>query len=267
MTNIWDMLKKGPEPGGDTGARWTLEQKRPSGPQEEPQGGLGEIDPRPIEPGGRQASRMSLIKWLLFLAVLIYMLFSYFRVPVLTGLGRFLVVEHPVKAAELVVCLGGAPVERALAVAEIHRQGLAPKVLLPRDKRPDGVELLEQRGGRYPESQEVLAGMLTQLGVPAGALVLAQKPVASTLEEAQMVRDYCREENVRSLIVLTSPYHSRRAWMVYRKVFEGEKREVIMRPTPYSGFRVTDWWEREEYLGKAAVEYLKLVYQALKSRS
>ena len=47
-----------------------------------------------IEPGGKKSTRQGLLKWLFFIFVLIYVLISYYHAPILTLMGRFLIVEH-----------------------------------------------------------------------------------------------------------------------------------------------------------------------------
>ena len=49
-------------------------------------------DKDPIEPGMPKMGRVTFIRWLFFGLVIIYILITYFHTPVLTGLGKYLIV-------------------------------------------------------------------------------------------------------------------------------------------------------------------------------
>ena len=63
---------------------------------------------------------------------------------------------------------------------------------------------------------------------------------SSTYEEAIRTRAYCREYGVQSLLLVTSTYHSYRAWWIFKKVLPGVK--VISAPIPDE----SDWFKPEE---------------------
>ena len=152
------------------------------------------IENRPIEPERRKLSRARLLKWIIFLVFILYILSNYYRGPLLTQMGRFLIVEHPLEQADLIVCLMGEPVERGLAAADVFRQELAPKIFIAREELPDGHAILQERGIRYPESQGLLIMMLKGLGIPSDAFVTHDRVVESTFDEAKLVREIVREK-------------------------------------------------------------------------
>ncbi|MFH0845592.1 MAG: ElyC/SanA/YdcF family protein [Pseudomonadota bacterium] len=86
----------------------------------------------------------------------------------------------------------------------------------------------------------------------------------STAGEAMMLREVVKKGGYRSLILVTSPTHSRRAWLTYRKAFEDEKIRIIMHPSHYSGFRPNDWWKKRRYIREVLIEYEKLMYYAVR---
>ena len=221
-------------------------------------------DSTPIEPERKKMGRVGLLKWLFFLLALLYVLFSYYHTPILTHLGRYLIVEHPHQKSDLIVCLAGGNVERGLAVADAYQRGLAPRIFMAREVPPDGYELLKERGVDYPESVDLMIKLLEGQGIPRSAFLTSDRPTKSTFEEAELVRELVMNSDYNSLIIITTPYHCRRAWLTFRKIFEESDVRMLMLPSPYSDFKPADWWKKRRYQKEIIIEYQKLIYYTLK---
>ena len=221
-------------------------------------------DMKPLEPEGKKLGTVTFFKWLFFLLIIIYILLSQYHGPILTALGRYLVLEHPPQKSDLIVCLAGGNVERGLATADAYHNGLAPQIFIAREELPDGYEMLKERGVEYPETIDLVTHIFRQLGVPGSAIFQSEGPVKSTFEEAGVVRDFVKKGELGSLILITSPTHSRRAWLTYKKVFEDTDVRILMRPSAYSEFRPGDWWKRRRYVRAVIIEYQKLIFYRLK---
>lgn len=217
----------------------------------------------PIEPEGIRVTRIGWIKGILFLLVLIYFSLALFSGPFLAFLGRYLVVAHESQRSDLIVCLAGKNVERGIAAAEAYQKGLAPRILACREQSPDGLNHLKEKGFHYPEKIDLLKDLFKEYGIPESALLVPGKAVENTFEEAEVVRQVVRELGFQSLILITSPTHSRRAWMTFRKVLEEEKVRILVVPTPYSSYDPATWWNSKRYLKEVFFEYEKLLYYAL----
>lgn len=264
MQDFWARFKSGGKQRADkSGFQSAPDQDRASAGAPAGYGGSEEsarqIDSGPIEP----KSKPAYFKWLLFLLFVAYLLLTYYHASILTGLGRYLIVDHQLRKADLIVPLGGRPVERILAAADIYGKGLAERILIPRASPPDGYAALAERGVKYPAPVEVGLEILTGLAVPASACIKGDKEVKNTLDEAKMVKAFCKDQGYTSLIVVTSPYHTRRAWTVYRKVFNGEEVRIMIKPSSFSGFKSDSWWKKGRYTEEVVIEYLKLLYSSL----
>ena len=222
-------------------------------------------DATPIEPQGRKVTSPNFLKWFLFLIIIIYVLISYYHAPILTRIGKVLIVEHEPQKSDLIVCLAGRNVERGLAAADAYRRGLAPRILVSREELPDGYDLLRERGLQYPETRDLLVTMLKDLGVPESAILKGEASVKSTSEEAQRVRDLAESKHYRSIILITSPTHSRRAWLIFKRAMKEKETRLAMVPTRYSQFRPEDWWKRRRYVREVILEYEKLIYEILRN--
>ncbi len=245
-------------------------RKRPvrtegGGPPEEPEAWEPEAPqpgPEPIEPeaGGR---RKPVLRWTLFLVFVLWAVLTAYHEPILTRIGGYLVVSHELEDADLIVCLSGGQVERGLAAADLYEKGLAPRVLVSPEIPPDGYEALERAGIEIPRSVDVLRRILEESGVPGRSIVEGEQPARSTMGEARTAIDLAGEKGYRSLIVVTSPTHTRRAWMTFRHAAGGNGITIRMAPSSYSGFRAEDWWKTRRYVREVIVEYQKLLYYTL----
>ena len=221
--------------------------------------------PGPIDTQTQKIFKPSIIRWVILGFIVIYMLLAYFRAPILTLLGQYLVVSHPPENSDLIVCLNGANVANGMAAAESYEKGLASRIFLMRAGPPDGAELLGEKGVRYPEDRDLLVTLLKGLGVPDNALILGNQYVDTLFEEAASVSKIIAEKGYRSIILITTPIHARRTWLTFKRVFRGnEGVRIFLIPSPYSNFKPQDWWKTGRYSQEVTSEYLKLIFNAAK---
>jgi uncharacterized SAM-binding protein YcdF (DUF218 family) len=84
----------------------------------------------------------------------------------------------------------------------------------------------------------------------------------STHESLLAVAPILREEGVRSVALVTSPYHQRRALLTARKALPGLR--IWSRPALPSSWSPRAWW-RDAYTRRIVFsEYGKLLYYALR---
>jgi uncharacterized SAM-binding protein YcdF (DUF218 family) len=269
--NAWSHLKTNPDQNLDLRSllKGIRQQDPMSDAQDDKLKKSGQIRPaidnRPIEPESKKLTRPGIFKWIIFIIFIAYLLLSYFHAPILTRIGSYLIVEHPLEKADLVVCLMGRPVERGLAAAEVYSKGLAPQIIIAREELPDGYAVLGEKKVHYPESRDLLVMMLQGLGVPRSALVTSERFVGSTFDEARALRELVIKNGYGSLIIVTSPTHTKRAWLTFKKVFEKDKVKIMVAPSQYSDFKSDSWWKKEKYVQEVIIEYQKLLYYTFKS--
>jgi uncharacterized SAM-binding protein YcdF (DUF218 family) len=218
----------------------------------------------PIEPKKEGLTITALFKLLIFFFFILYVLVSFYRVQILTRAGSYLIMAHPPEKSDLIVCMGGENIERGLAAADLYLEGLAPRILISQQPVPDGYELLEEKGIDYPRERDLLEMLLLDLGIPEQAIILSDSAIDNTWEEALWVREEVVDRGLKSIILVTSPTHSRRAWLVFRKIFEGSDVRVLSFPSQYSGFNAGEWWKERKYLRDVLLEYEKLFYYIVK---
>jgi uncharacterized SAM-binding protein YcdF (DUF218 family) len=174
---------------------------------------------------------------------------------------RFLVVNTPLHNADAIVVMSGSAVykERTQRAAEIYSQGLAPRILLTNDNLRGEWSSAEQRN---PFFYERARNNLLLFGVPAERVEVIPQPVTGTYEEAQTLREYAVAHGLRSLLVVTSAYHSRRALWTLNRVFAGTGIEISLRSVE-SGEQTPPpltWWLHWRGWRMVVGEYVKNVY-------
>jgi len=177
------------------------------------------------------------------------------------GAARFLIVDTPLNRADVIVVLSGSAVykERTQRAAEYYRQGLAERVLLTNDNLRGEWSSAEQRN---PFFYERARDNLLRLGVPAERVEVLPQPVSNTYDEAQALKEYAVANRLRSLLVVTSAYHSRRALWTLSQVFAGTGIEIGLQsvetgeqtPAPLT------WWLHLSGWQMVGGEYVKNVY-------
>ena len=218
----------------------------------------------PIEPKGLRWKGSGILKWVLFLLIIGYAVISYYHVPILTALGNYLVLDHSLKKADLIVCTPGPPLEQILTAADLYRRGVASRIFIPREIPPPGLDALREQGGRYPEASDLFMGTLEGLNVPKSACVLSNRVVDGIWEEAEELLEWVQGKEIRSMIIVMPPYRARRTYWIFRNVLDEKEMEVMVSPSIYSGFKADAWWEEDRFRGEVVLEYQKLIYNAIR---
>ena len=159
----------------------------------------------------------------------------------LLGAGRLLVVSDPLPTrADAIVVMSGSIADRVLEAADLYRSGVAARVVVTRERLPRGETSLRARGVRLPESSEQTLAALHALGVPPSATVVIPRRTSSTDSEARTIARWACAR-AKSLVVVTSRYHARRARLILRQAL-APGILLALRPSRYDPFEATRWW-------------------------
>jgi uncharacterized SAM-binding protein YcdF (DUF218 family) len=139
-------------------------------------------------------------------------------------------------SADVIVILGGGLHERPAKAAQLFKDHAAPRIVI----------------SGYGDD-EINRRILLQAGVPASAIEVEGKS-KTTSENARFTMERLKAEHVRSVILVTSWYHARRA----QKTFEHYAPEIKFYSRPsYYAFNREDWLKTGT--GKRMrLEFLKL---------
>ena len=179
---------------------------------------------------------------------------------------RWLIVRAPLERADAIVVLSGSATlsERVQHAARLYAEKRAPKILLTTDDQQGGWSRSEQRNLYF---HEIAIRQLSRLGVPRENVEVVTPPVTSTWDEGTVLRDYAKNHNLGSILIVTSSYHSRRALFTFRHFFAETNTQIGIDPvdTGIQTPRPATWWLHIRGWQMVLVEYLKLIYYLCRS--
>ena len=183
---------------------------------------------------------MSVIRKLIFGLVKIFLLMSALLALVAVAAWfypeKFLCVDSGPVSADVLVVLGGGAHERPVRAAELFQQHAAPRILLT-GAGDDVINL----------------SILLKDGVPRGSIE-RESDSLTTRENAIFSIKRLRAQHVRSVILVTTWYHARRAL----KTFEHFAPEIKFYSRPsYYAFDRADWPKPGNFK-RMRLEFLKL---------
>lgn len=177
---------------------------------------------------------------------------------------RLLIVNAELPRADALVVLSGSAnyLERTQKAAQLFNEGRAAEIILTNDNLQGGWSDAQQRNPFFVERE---AEELRRAGVPAENIKVLPQSVSSTFEEAKLLHEYAKAHGIRSLLVVTSAYHSRRALWTLRSVFQKKDVEIglISVPTGQQTPSPSAWWLETRGWRMVAGEYIKIIYYQL----
>jgi uncharacterized SAM-binding protein YcdF (DUF218 family) len=154
----------------------------------------------------------------------------HWRYELLRLLGRSIVKSDVPQVADLILVLGGdfyGP--RVVRAADLAMQGFAPYVLIS--------------GPPYAEGYECDRAIefLVKHGYPRHLFLCYRHHASSTIEEVVLLRPEIRRLNPKRIILVTSNYHSLRAYLLFRLKMPFWSFQMVAAND--SHFDPEHWWE------------------------
>ena len=79
----------------------------------------------------------------------------------------------------------------------------------------------------------------------------------STYQNALEARSYLIQQGVLSVILVTSNYHMKRAFFIFREVFPSNM-DILPYPISSENFTPEEWWRHPQTIKIALTEFVKL---------
>jgi uncharacterized SAM-binding protein YcdF (DUF218 family) len=191
----------------------------------------------------------------------VFALFTTLWILIAPFAARFLIVRSEPSVADAIVVLSGSPVyaERLRHAASLYHEGRARTILLTDDGLAGRWSRALQRN---PRSIERGREMLLGAGLRPDHVILLPARVHSTHDEALAVQSYARAQRLHSLLIVTSPYHARRALWVFSRVLAADNVSVGVDPVPPGDQSPAPgaWWLSRGGWQSVAAEYPKFLY-------
>ena len=196
------------------------------------------------ERGGALISLITLVVVLVLCAIVYWA-----RHPIMRFAAESWVIDEPAAHADALLLLSDDNfyADRATRAADMIRHGVAPVVVASgRRLRPSaGVAELQEHD-------------LIERGVPKDKIIRFPHDGESTLEEATALARLCSDRHFRSVIVVTSNYHARRARYIFHKVFPPGI-AVSVAGANDGDFDPDHWWEKRKSEGLFAHEIVGML--------
>jgi uncharacterized SAM-binding protein YcdF (DUF218 family) len=165
----------------------------------------------------------------------------------LAGIGHVLDVEDPLRPADVIVALSGDTGARTETAVDLWRRKLAPLIIF---------------AGASEDPNSVASGELMKRdamarGVPEAA-ILVEPSSTTTQENALLVAALMKARGLSTAILVTSPYHQRRAANLFAREFAPANLTFTNYPARDPQWDPNTWWLRDPGRTLTAVEIAKL---------
>jgi len=182
---------------------------------------------------------------------------------ILTGIyaffhaGLWLVSEDRLLKSQAIVVLSGGLPHRALAAAQIYRDGFAREVWLTQPLQPGASmqDLHLPYAGEEQYDRMVLIGQ----GVRPGDIRLLTPRILNTADELRAVAEALGQQPGARAIVVTSRAHTRRVRALWRKLSPGDRGRLLVRASAEDPFDAEHWWRTTNDALTVVREYLGLL--------
>lgn len=174
--------------------------------------------------------------------------------------GYWLRMDEPPRPGAAIVVLAG-DIRRAIHAADLYHKGLAPAIYVGRP-RHEPPQALCELGFDCPRQEDQMRLALSRKGVPDEAVRVYGHDLMSTVQEGEALEAELAASGLGPgpLLVVTSPYHCRRAKLILSGIVRD--RELIMSSTPYERFDAK-WWAHQGSASAVVSETAKFVFYFL----
>lgn len=204
-------------------------------------------------------------KWILgslcLLVALLISLAYVFREPILTKAGQFMAPRGEY-TADIAILGGTTFLDRTIAEAgfELLKTGKVKRLVVVLHRihpqhRPYGMN------ENYPEMvrKEILKRGISEKDFEI-MVTHIHEPI--TLTEAQGALKLIARENIKTAVLLTPGFHTRRSYLVYQYV--GNLYKITIYPQAcLNGYKLDKWWVQEGAARDFSAEAVKLAYYVL----
>ncbi len=157
--------------------------------------------------------------------------------------------------------LVGVLKDRTLALSELYRSGKVDSIVYAKTKDTD-FKYLDSLGVDICRDTDKIKLALIQLGVPTDKIIQLESHNRSTIDEANVLRDYLTlHQEINKVTLVTSSYHSRRAYLIVKNRLKSLNRSIIIDvyPNSYTNTNLKKWWKNKEDTVLVVTEYMKLL--------
>jgi uncharacterized SAM-binding protein YcdF (DUF218 family) len=191
----------------------------------------------------------------IILAVTLLIL-SGLGVAVFFGVGYYLSPQSPLAKVDAIVAISGGETDaRTTEAVNLYKDGWAPHIIF-------SGAALDPNG---PSNARAMANIAQKAGVPADAIMLDETSLntrGNATNVAALIHDY----NFHSIILVTSPYHQRRASIAFQRAL-GNGFTIINHSSFDQNWRRSHWWATSYSRNLTYSELQKVAYELVTNQA
>lgn len=148
-----------------------------------------------------------------------------------------------------------------MAAVDLYKQGLANLIIMARGgKQPGSDEFWKRVGGKFNE-KTFFKKAIEAMGIPEYAFELIGDGATSTYGEAMVTSAFLKKNGYKSILLVTSKWHSRRAYLTFRSVLDKRSEvKITVVPSRYDSFSPRGWWMNKDDAELICYEYVRMIY-------
>jgi uncharacterized SAM-binding protein YcdF (DUF218 family) len=152
---------------------------------------------------------------------------------------------------------------RPFAAADLYRRGMAKQVLISSVRSSSGEQANNvPLGGGWQVIRcsgptcDLNRVVLLKLGVPPASIASFGIDVSNTYEEARALAEWAKTNGIRSIIVPTDFFSTRRVRWILSKQLSSVGVRVEVQALPPREYAVDNWWEHDDAVGSFQIELI-----------
>ena len=166
------------------------------------------------------------------------------------SLGFYLSPQSKLSKVDVIVAVsGGDTVARTDEAVKLYRDGYSSKIIF------SGAAL----DPNSPSNAKAMATLAKKAGVPASSIELDETAV-DTRQNASDVAAIVKRDEYKSIILVTSPYHQRRVYTVFRQAL-GNDITILNHSSSDKLWRRSHWWATQYSRNLTTSEAQKTLYE------
>jgi uncharacterized SAM-binding protein YcdF (DUF218 family) len=204
------------------------------------------------------------------LVVLIFaILIAFSHEYLLKKIGHFLVYAQSPQKADVIVVLNGRDSERSLAAVDLYNNGYSKLIVMAEIMKQPGTDEFRKRVKKNINRKMFFQWAIESMGVPEDSFKLIGDGISSTYDEALVIKQFMLDSHYQSILLVTSKWHSKRAYLTFQSVFKRDDNQdlrILVYPSKYDTFNPDAWWKQSDGAELIFYEYVRLIYYVMTLR-
>ena len=195
-------------------------------------------------------------KWILFFSLIILIIWTIFSQHklILSEYAKFFTIDNAKPGADAIVILSGGKTTRIHHALKLFSEGYAPRLIFTEEKRPNSF-----LSNLFPTNEQIVDALVEKnnMNVPIITVPSIKGGATSTFDEAYDLRKYIEGKKYLHIILVTDAFHTKRALLAFKKIFDNSKVNFEMSAAQNEIFDEENWWTSDQGISAYFLESIK----------